>query len=109
MAKIPGVDSILQAADLISEVRKTFTRLDAIERTQRDLASAIERMDNRLREVEAGLREARAEIKLEAVKEAQSIINSVQSGLYSKIIDISAQVQNLSHRDPPGLPPAQRG
>lgn len=97
MAKVPGLDTILSAADLISDIRKAFTRIESLESSQKDLAEAMTRLDARVRELEAGLREARSDIKLEAVKEAQSIVNSVQSSLYSEIKDLSIQVHGLSN------------
>jgi hypothetical protein len=93
-----GMEKILNAADLISEVRKTFARLEGLETSIKDLADATVRLDTRLREVEAGLREAKAEICLEAVKETQGIVNSVQAAVFSQIMDTNLKLQSLSDR-----------
>lgn len=96
MAVIPGLETILNAADLISDVRNAFSKIDSLEKSQKDIADALVRLDARVRELEAGLREARSDIKLEAVKEAQGIVNSVQSGLYSELLKLSVQVNNIA-------------
>lgn len=97
MSKVPGLDAILSAADLISDIRKAFSKIDSLESSQKNLADALLRLDTRVRELEAGLREAKSEIKLEAVKEAQGIVNSVQSNLYSEIKGLSVQMSLLSN------------
>lgn len=96
MAKVPGIETILGAADLISDVRRAFSRIEALEKSQKDVADALLRLDARVRELEAGLREAKSDIKLEAVKEAQGIVNSVQSSLYSQLRDLSVEMKSLS-------------
>ena len=90
-----SIDTILKAADLISDTRKAFAKIENLERSHKDLADALA-LDRRVRELEAGLREARAEIKLEAVKETQSIVNSVQGQLYRELREISVTVERLS-------------
>ena len=97
MAKIPGLDQILSAADLISDIRKAFTRIEGLEKSQKDVSDALLRLDARVRELEAGLREAKSEIKLEAVKEAQGIVNSVQSSLYSELKDLSVKIHGIEN------------
>ena len=95
MTKVPGIETILNAAELISDIRKAFLRIEKLEESQRSLADAMHRLDGRVRELEAELRVAKSEIRLDAVKEAQSIVNSVQSNLYSEIRDISIQLHTI--------------
>ena len=95
MVDIPGLDTILKAADLISDVRKAFSKIENLEQGERRLVDTVDALDKRVRELEAGLREARADIKLEAVKETQSIVNSVQGQIYQKISEVSVQLERL--------------
>ena len=90
-----GLDSILKAADLIADIRKAFSNIENLEQGQRRLADAVETLDRRVREVEAGLREARAEIKLDAVKETQAIVNAVQGQLYGELRGLAVTVDRL--------------
>lgn len=90
-----GFESILKAADLIADIRKAFAKIENLEQGQRRLADAVETLDRRVREVEAGLREARAEIKLDAVKETQAIVNGVQGQLYGELRSLAITVDRL--------------
>lgn len=101
------MDAILKAADVISETRRAFAKIENLERNQVDLSNALAALDKRVRELEAGLREARADIKLEAVKETQAIVNSVQGQLYQELRSITVAVDRLNRPDAAGaaLPP----
>lgn len=91
-----GIETILKAADLIAEVRRAFSKIENLEAGQRQLSDALAALDRRVRELEAGLREARSDIKLEAIKETQSIVNSVQGHIYQEIKQVSIAVDRLS-------------
>lgn len=99
-----GFESILKAADLIAEVRRALTKIEELQDGQRQLANAVETLDRRVREVEAGLRETRAEVKLDAIKEAQSIVNAVQGQLYGELRSLAVTVDRLGRGA--GSPPA---
>lgn len=90
-----GFETILKAADLIADVRRAFAKIENLEHGQRQLADALTALDQRMREVEVGLREARAEIRLDAVKETQAIVNSVQGQLYGELRQLAVQVDRL--------------
>lgn len=98
-----GLESILKAADLIADVRKAFSKIESLERGQRELLEVCSALDRRVREVEAGLRETRAEVKLDAIKEAQSIVNSVQGQLYGELRSLALTVDRLGRE--PGASP----
>lgn len=100
-----GFETILKAADLIADVRKAFAKIENLEQGQRHLSDAIAMLDKRVREAEASLREARAEIRLDAVKEAQAVVNGVQGQLYSELRQFAVQVDRLS----PTVPPVGKG
>jgi predicted RNase H-like nuclease (RuvC/YqgF family) len=67
-----GIKTILDAADLIADVRNAFSKIEHLEAGQKRLLEVLEAQDRRIRELEAGLREARSDIRLDAVKETQS-------------------------------------
>ena len=90
-----GIDTILKAADLISEIRRAFIKIENLESGQKHLADALTALDKRVRELEAGLREAKADIKFEAIKEAQMIVNSVQWQLYQRLNEVSIGLDRL--------------
>ncbi len=90
-----GLESILKAADLIADVRKAFSKIESLERGQRELLEACSALDRRVGEIEAGLREARAEIKLDAVKETEAIVNGVQGQLYGELRNFALAVDRL--------------
>lgn len=90
-----GLDSILKAADLIADIRKAFSKIEDLQESQRQLARAVETLDRRVREIEAGLRETRAEVKLDAIKEAQGIVNAVQGQLYGELRSLAVTVDRL--------------
>ena len=90
-----GFEAILKAADLIAEIRRAFAKIENLEQGQRRLADAVEILDRRVREVEAGIREARAEIKLDAIKESQTIVNAVQGQLYGELRSLAVTVDRL--------------
>jgi hypothetical protein len=100
---VAGFESILKAADLIADVRKALTKIEELQDGQRQLANAVETLDRRVREVEAGLREARAEIKLDAVKETQTIVNAVQGQLYGELRSLALTLDRLGRE--PGASP----
>jgi predicted RNase H-like nuclease (RuvC/YqgF family) len=92
---VAGLETILKAADLIADVRKAFSKIENLEQGQRQLADAVAALDRRLREQEASLREARAEIRLDAVKETQAIVNGVQGQLYNELRSLAVSVDRL--------------
>ena len=108
-----GMQDILRAADLISDIRKVFGKIENLEKGQKEIAEAISTLDKRLREVEAGLRETRSEAKYEAVKEASNIVTAVQTHLYREIKDLAVDVDRLNRAGEQSTPkprlPLKRG
>ena len=94
-----AIKTILEAADLIAEVRNAFSKIEHLEAGQMRLLEVLEAQDRRIRELEAGLREARSDIRLDAVKETQSIVNAVQGRLYEEIRALSIAVDRISRSD----------
>jgi hypothetical protein len=93
---VAGLETILKAADLIADIRKAYAKLENLEQGQRQLADALAALDRRVRELEGGLRETRAEIRLEAVKETQAIVNGVQGQHYEELRRLAIQVDRIA-------------
>jgi hypothetical protein len=91
-----NIDRILKAADVVSEVRKAFEKIQQLEAGQRHFADALVAIDARVRELEAGLREGRSEIKLSAVQAAQDTVNSAQGPLYQRLLDIEVRLVRVA-------------
>lgn len=90
-----GIKTIVEAAELIAEVRSAFARIESLQEAQKKMMDVIEQQDKRIRELEASLREVRSEVKFEALKETQSIVNAVQGQLYSEIKNLSVAVDRM--------------
>jgi predicted RNase H-like nuclease (RuvC/YqgF family) len=95
MARVPGLSTILDAAELISDVRRAFSKIENLEIGQRRLADELVELERRVRELEASMREAKAEIRLDVVKQTQEIVNSVQGQLYKELKEVSIEVDRL--------------
>jgi hypothetical protein len=59
-------------------------------------ADALVAIDARVRELEAGLREARSEIKLSAVQAAQDTVNAAKGQLYQRLLDIEMRLVRVA-------------
>jgi uncharacterized protein YfcZ (UPF0381/DUF406 family) len=56
------IETILNAADLISEFRRVSSKLESLESSQKHLADALTALDKRVCTLEAAVRETKAEI-----------------------------------------------
>lgn len=90
-------DGIAKAAEEVAKHARLVEHVEALQVGQKEMAKAIAALGDRMTALEAELRAARAEIKLDAVKETQQILNSVQGGFYDKLSDLSAKVSQLQH------------
>jgi predicted nuclease with TOPRIM domain len=70
----------------------------ALQKMQKEMADAIAKLNERLKDTEAEMRVLRAEAKLDAVREAQQMINAVQGALYQKLTDLTVRVSALEGR-----------
>lgn len=92
---MPGVTAVLDAADYISEVRNALAKMKTLEQGQKLIVTELSELEKRVRELEASLREAKSDIRLEAVKETQTIVNAVQGQLYGRITDVSVEIDRI--------------
>ena len=78
--------------DKAYEIANLLNKVNALTDEVGRLADAVTLLNERVVRMEASLDTARAEIRLEAIREAQNIVNSVQSGLYSELMKISRDI-----------------
>ena len=91
-----SLEKVLKAADVISEIRKAFEKIQNLETGQKSLADALGALDGRVRELEAGLRETRSELELAAVEAAQRTVNGAQGQIYQRMVDLEIKVSKTS-------------
>lgn len=105
-----GLETILNAADFISQLRGALARIDNLETGSKVLADANSALEKRVRELEALLREAKSEIRLEAVKETHTAINAVQGQFNQDLRELAVKVDRLEGRVgmPGGVTPVPR-
>ena len=102
-----GRDKVAQAAQEIADHLKIVENVKALQIAQKELADALVRLDERVRAVESELRAAKAEIRSDALRETQNIVNAVQGGLNQRIQDLAVDVAILRHEA--GHPRIERG
>lgn len=89
-----------RAAEVAQEVvdhLKLIDNVKALQQGQKELADAINRLGHKLNSIEADMKSLKAEIKLEALKEAQSVVWSVQSEFNQRVQDIAVKVGVLEN------------
>jgi predicted nucleic acid-binding Zn-ribbon protein len=94
-------ETMLTIAEAITDGHRAFAKIENLEHGQKALADAPSALEKRVRELEAGLREAKAETKLEAIRETQSIVNSVPGHLYQEIKQVSIGFDRLKYGSAP--------
>jgi uncharacterized protein YlxW (UPF0749 family) len=86
-----------KAATELAEHLKLIDNVRALQVAQKELADEIRTINQRLFELHSEIRALKAETKFEALKEAQNIVNSVQSAFYERLEKLSNQVAVLSN------------
>jgi len=90
-----------KAADLAQDIANHLQvpeQIKSLQIAQKELADAIKRLDSRLTEIEIELRVVKAETKLDALREAQSVVNAVQGGLNQRIEDLAVKIAVIDAR-----------
>lgn len=87
-----GRDKIAQAAKELAEHLQVIENIKSLQEGQKKLADAINALDQRLKCVELELKLIRADVRVDALRETQNIVNSVQGGLNQRIEDLAIKV-----------------
>ncbi|MGO9742330.1 MAG: hypothetical protein ACLPN5_12615 [Roseiarcus sp.] len=92
-----GRDKVAKAAQDFADHLKLVENVRAPQVAQKELADEMGRLDERVRAVESELRAAKAEIRSDALRETQNIVNAVQGGLNQRIQDLAVDLAILQH------------
>lgn len=98
--------SLGDAAREIADHLQLIEHVKALQTGQKELGAAIATLGDRLRAIETDLAVLRAEVKLDALREAQSVVYAVQGGLNQQIQDLAVR---MAVHETPGharLPPS---
>lgn len=84
-----------KAADLAQDIANHLQlpeQIRSLQTAQKEIADAIRRLEGRINEIEVELRVLKAEAKLDALREAQAVVNAVQGNLNQRIEDLAVKV-----------------
>ncbi len=76
---------LAKAASELADHLHVIDNIKALQTGQKELADAIPVLDERVRDLQLDMRTLKAETKLDALREAQAIVNAVQGGLNQRI------------------------
>lgn len=96
-----------EAAQGLADHLLLAEQVKSLQTAQKEMADALTQIGDRLRKVEADMGALRAEVKLEALKEAQGVVYAVQSDLNSRIQEIAVKVA-VAEANRGALPPPDR-
>ncbi|MGO8506172.1 hypothetical protein AB9F35_32260 [Rhizobium leguminosarum] len=92
---------VADAATEIAEHLKVVDNIKALQAAQKDLSVAIATLGERIRDIEISIIQLKSDIRVETLKETQSIVNSVQGGLNSRIQDLAISVALIENKRVP--------
>jgi predicted nucleic acid-binding Zn-ribbon protein len=81
--------------DIASDVAAHFQVIEnikSLQTAQKEMANTIKELGERIRDLQTEMKVLKAEVKFEALKETQTIVNAVQGGLNQRIEDLSIKV-----------------
>jgi hypothetical protein len=85
-------EKIAKAAQELADHLQIIENVESLQTAQEYMANAIRVLDDRLRAIESEMRAMRAEIRLDAIREVQTLVNAVQGGLNQRIEDIAVKL-----------------
>jgi predicted nucleic acid-binding Zn-ribbon protein len=69
-----------------------------LQKMQKEMADAIAKLNDRIKDMEANMRALKAEAKFEAVKETQQMLNSVQGAFHDKLTDLTVRISTMENQ-----------
>ena len=105
-------DKIAKAAQELADHLQIVENVKAIQTAQKELADAIKAVSDRVRDLEANMRALKAEASLDALKETQNFVVSVQGGFNERMENVAVRlagletaVSDLTREEPIADPP----
>lgn len=92
-----------EAAQGIADHLLLIEQVKALQTAQKEIAEAVGQIGERLRKIEADMAALKAEVKLDAIKEAQGVVYAVQSDLNRRIQEVAVKVA-VADATRPSLP-----
>lgn len=99
-----GREKLAQAAKELADHLLVVESIKALQTAQKELADAIKKLDQRIRRIENDLQVIKAETKLDALRETQSVINAVQGGLNQRIEDLAVKIAVMQSESKKAVP-----
>ena len=94
-------ERIEKAAQEVADQLMLVEHVKALQQGQKQMADAIALIDGRLRQIETDMRAVKAEAKLEAIKETNQMLQSVQDAFHDKLALLTAKVAQFEKRKRP--------
>jgi cell fate (sporulation/competence/biofilm development) regulator YmcA (YheA/YmcA/DUF963 family) len=85
-------DRIAKAAAELADHLQIIDTVRSLQVGQKELADAIKTLGQQVREIQTELRALKAETRLEALRETQTIVNAVQGGLNQRIEALAVKI-----------------
>jgi predicted translin family RNA/ssDNA-binding protein len=92
-------EKIGEAAQEVADHLMLVEHVKVLQQGQKQMADAIALIDSRLRQFEADVRAAKAETKLEEVRETTHLLQSVQGAFQDRLTHLTVKVAQLENRD----------
>ncbi len=94
-----------EIAQDVADHLRLVENVKSLQQGQKEIADAMQRLHERLHALECEMKSLKPEIKLEALKEASSVVWQVQTELNQRVQDIAIKVGVLENKQLT-LPPA---
>ncbi len=85
-------DRIAKAAAELADHLQIIDTVRSLQVGQKELADAIKSLGEQVRDIQTDLRALKAETRLEALRETQTIVNAVQGGLNQRIEALAVKI-----------------
>ncbi|MGL3208291.1 hypothetical protein [Bradyrhizobium sp. BR 1433] len=88
-------EKIQKTAQEIADHLRLTDHIKGLQQAQKEMADAIASLGDRIKNLETELRVIKAETKLEAVRETQQVLNSVQGAFHDKLTEIAVRISHI--------------
>jgi cell fate (sporulation/competence/biofilm development) regulator YmcA (YheA/YmcA/DUF963 family) len=83
---------VAEAAQELADHLKLIDHVKALQTGQKEIGEAIAKLGDRIRDIEREMSVLKAETRLEALKEAQSVVYAVQGNLNQRLEDLAVRI-----------------